>query len=69
MMTESIDDIIRSAKEGKALGVSDGCFQIKFGTVCWIIENDKETENIIGLIDVPASSDDHNAYRGEMAGL
>ena len=69
MMTESIDDIIRSMKEGKALGVSDGSFQHKFGTACWIIENALGTERIIGLIDVPASSDDHDAYRSELAGL
>ena len=69
MMTESIDDIIRSVKEGNSIGVSDGSFQLKFGTACWIIENAKGTERIIGLIDVPASSDDHDAYRSELAGL
>lgn len=36
---------------------------------CWIIENESGTERIIGLLDVPGSSDGHDVYRSELAGL
>lgn len=69
LMTESIDNIIESIKDGTAVWVSDGSFQNSFGTACWILENGTETERIIGLIDVPGTRDEHNAYRSELAGL
>ena len=51
-MTENIGGIIDSLEKGTAVGVSDGSFQHKFGTACWIIENEEGTERIVGLIDV-----------------
>ena len=68
-MSELIDNIIKSIKDGSAVGVSDGSFKLKFGTACWIIEDGAGTERIIGLIDVPGTSDEHDAYRSELAGL
>ena len=69
LMSESIDNIIKSIKDGSPVGVSNGHFKLKFGTACWIIEDGAGTERIIGLIDVPGTSDEHDAYRSEMAGL
>ena len=58
LMSELIDNIIKSIKDGSAVGVSDGSFKLKFGTACWIIEDGVGTERIIGLIDdqVPVMS-------------
>ena len=68
-MTAEIGGIISSLENGTAVGVSDGSFQHKFGTACFIIENKEGTERIVGLIDVPGFSDEHDAYRSELAGL
>ena len=69
LMTEEIGGVISSLENGTAVGVSDGSFQHKFGTACFIIENKEGTERIVGLIDVPGFSDEHDAYRSELAGL
>ena len=69
LMTESIDGILESLRKDTAVAVSDGSFKTKFGTACWILEDEKGEERIIGLIDVPGSSGDHEAYRSELAGL
>ena len=37
--------------------------------VHWIVENNIGTERIIGVIDVPGSSEDDDAYRTDLAGL
>ena len=68
-MTDEIGGIISSLENGTAVGVSDGSFQHKFGTACFIIENKEGTERLVGLIDVPGFSDEHDAYRSELAGL
>ena len=67
--TDSIDGIVQSLKDGTAIGVSDGSFKSRFGTACYIIENETGDERIVGLIDVPGFSDEHDAYRSELAGL
>ena len=68
-MSQSIEGIITDIEEGKAVAVSDGSFKEEFGTACWIIENELGTERIIGLIDIPGSKKDHDAYRSELGGL
>ena len=68
-MTDSIDGIIESIKDGTVVGVSDGSFQHRIGTSCWIIENGAGTERIIGLIDAPGTIDGHDAYRSKLSGL
>ena len=62
LMTDSIDGIIESIKDGTAVGLSDDLFQHRIGTACWIIENGVGTERIIGLIDAPGTIDEHDAY-------
>ena len=69
MMTQSIDGILDSLRDGTAVGVSDGSYKDNFGTACWILENNTGTERIVGLIDVPGHDDEHDAYRSEIAGL
>ena len=68
-MNPSIDGIIDSIKNGSTIRVSDGSFQMKFGIACWIIDKKCGSERIVGLIDVPGCSDEHDAYRSELAGL
>ena len=51
------------------VAVSDGSFELKFVTVCWILENSKGIEMIMCLIDVTGYSIKHDAYRSELAGL
>lgn len=69
MMTDSIYSNIDCIKIGTNIAVSNGLFKSQFGTSCWILENDIGTERIIGLVDVPGSNDDDDAYRSELAGL
>ena len=60
-MTSSIDDILNSIKNGTAVMVSDISFKDDFSTACWILDNAEATERIIGLVDVPGYSDEHDA--------
>ena len=69
IMTVSIDGILDNMKSGTKVSVSDCFFKAKFGIQCWIVENDIGTENIIGLINIPGFSDEHDTYRSELAGL
>ena len=69
LMTPSIQDLVEGIKDGTTIGVSDGSFKDNFGTACWILENASGTERIVGLVEVPGFSDEHDAYRSELAGL
>ena len=68
-MTSTIDDVVKSIKNGTAVVVSDGYFKDDFGTSYWIIENGKGTDMIVGIIDVPGYEDEYDAYRSEITGL
>lgn len=65
MTTSSIDGTIDSIKNDPAVGVSDDYYQFKFGTVCWIIENEVGLAIILRLIDVSVSSNDHDPCKNE----
>ena len=67
--TECIDDIVMDISTGKAVGVSDGSFKDEAGTAAWIIENELETQRIMGTVVVPGYGSDQSAYRSEIAGL
>lgn len=68
-MSESIASPLMDPENGKIVVVGDRSFKNEFGTGCWIIENENETEWIIGLIDIPRGRKDHDAYRSKIGGL
>ena len=68
-MSQSIDGVLDSLRDGTAVGVSDASNKDEFGTASWILENAAGTERIVGLINVPGHDDDHNAHRSEIDGI
>ena len=68
-MTDSIDGIFKGLMDGSLVGVSDGSFKDKRGIAYWILETQDESEQIVGLAEVPRQEDGYDAYRSELAGL
>ena len=49
--------------------VSDGSFEVKIGTACWIMDDKGGIEIIVGLVEVHGYDNKHGVYRSELADL
>ena len=55
---------------GQCIGVSDGSFKAKFGTVAWTLADSKDlTVRLSGKCVVPGQPTDQSAFRSEVSGL
>ena len=69
LLTEFVNNIFKSLRQGTTIVFSNASFKDKFGPAHWIIENNTGNKRIIGLIDVPSHDNEHDSYISELTGL
>lgn len=61
--------LLEALKDGTAMAISDGSYKDTFGTAAWTIGNQETASIIAGKAVCPGAACDHDAYRGELAGI
>jgi len=56
-------------RQGRAVAVSDGSFQLGNGAAAWTIEGATASNQIKGAICTPGSNKDQSAYQSKLIGL